>query len=348
MAGKMSIPMEERVLLARQLALVVDADLSLVEGLELVREGAGPGQVEKLLGEAVRDVGEGLSLGEAFKRQEERLTPFFANMVDLGEKTGNLTSLLDRLAQVYETEMETARKVRAALTYPLLLTLMMGLVVLLLVVKILPVFEEILRSLGAEMPALTRGLLRTGLFLQNRGGVLAMLLLVVLGVLYLWGRTESGSLALERWSYGIPFYGKVRRTVLTATFARTMSLLMSGGTAPATAFRMMAAVFPGKVFSGLMEQAAARAGDGEPVEKVLGDMAFFPAILNRLLGTAHATGHLDRMLDKAAREMDKQTDADLDRLVNVLEPSLILVLAIIVGLILLSVVLPVVRIMNAI
>jgi len=333
----------ELISLSRQLAFVVDSDLSLQEGLSLIAEQTKSKPVRELLLRTEAHLNEGLSLGEAFAK-EPSLPDFYTNMVTLGEQSGNLVKVLNRVADTYEKDAKINSKVMSAVTYPIILAVLMICVIVLLLVEVLPMFDEVLAGLGGEMPGITRVLMGIGQFIGSYFYIiLAVIAAIVLAVIIM-RQTRGGAEMLD----GIKMRRRIPKNIACVRFSRNLAMLIRSGIGIAESVKWAAATMMNTKLKSLATQAAERIEQGATLKEALASLGLFSGLLLRVLAVAEGTGHTDDMLDKAADNLEEQLDERLTRLTTVLEPALIIVLSVIVGIVLISVILPVTRIMNAV
>ncbi len=334
--------------LSRQLALVVDSDLSLQEGLELISQQTKSKSAQQMLQRVKDRVIEGHALSEAFANEQRSLPVFYIQMLKMGEQSGNLVRVLTRVADSYDKEAKIAAKVMSAVTYPLILTVLMLCVIVLLLVEVLPMFEEVLSSLGGELPGITRALMDVGTFIGDYFYILlAVIAAGVLAVIIL-RQSPRGRELLDAYKLKIPVRRGITRSICAVRFSRNLAMLLRSGITLATSVRMTAAVVMNSRIEALMLKAAESIEQGETLREALLTLGLFPGLLLRILAVAENTGHTDDMLDRAADVMEEELDERLTKLTTVLEPALIIVLSVIVGVVLVSVILPVARIMNAV
>jgi type IV pilus assembly protein PilC len=334
--------------LSRQLALVVDSELSLQEGLELLRQQSKPRPVQELLRRARNRVNEGQSLSEAFAEEKELLPEFYIQMIRMGEQSGNLVRVLSRVADSYDKEAKISSKVMSAVTYPLILTVLMLCVIILLLTEVLPMFDEVLSSLGGEMPGITRALMDIGAFVSSYFYVLLLIIAVVIIVVVVMRQSERGRERLDAMKLRMPVRGRITRNICAVRFARNLAMLLRSGIGVAASVRMTRSIVMNAHIASLVGEAAERVESGETLRSALLPLGLFPDLLVRLLSVAESTGHTDDMLDRAADVLEEELDERLAKLTTVLEPALIIVLSIIIGVVLVSVILPVARIMNTV
>lgn len=335
-------------LLSRQLALIVDSGLSLQEGLELIALQTKSRQTRQLLLRLDNRLNEGFALGKALEQEKSILPEFFVNMVKIGEQSGNMEKILNRIADTYEKESKITNKVISSVTYPIILTALMLGVIVLLLAQVLPMFDEVLASLGAEMPGITRALMGIGSFISSYYLILlGIAALIVLAVVVL-RQTARGTELLDALRLLTPIRKGIIKDCASARFSRNLAMLLKSGIGLAESVRMTAATIMNTKIRTLILNAAERIENGETLKAALLSLGLFPGLLLQILAVAEGTGHVDTMLDKAADAMEEELDQKLSKLTTVLEPALIIVLSLIIGIILISVILPVVRIINTV
>ncbi len=343
-----SIDKETLIIFSRQLALIVDSQISVHEGLMLIKDKAQNRGLVEMIEKVILSIDSGATFSEAFQQNADRLPTFFVNMVEIGEKSGNLTNVLEQVATAYEKELDTRDKVKSAISYPLILSVLMLAVVVLLVVQILPMFNDVLESLGGTMPLITRVMLSISQFIgQNIFVLILIICLLTAGLIY-FKRTEKGKLFFDRLSLFMPVQKEITASVIAANFSRNLGILIRSGIDIRSAILMIIPTIGNLFFEERLKRAVDMIDKGENLETVMDSLKIYPWVLLKLFSVAQSTGHLDEVLERAAIEMTKETDKRLKRLTTVIEPLLIMILSMIVGVVLLSVVLPVVRIMNAI
>jgi type IV pilus assembly protein PilC len=334
--------------LSRQLALVIDSDLSLQEGMELVSAQTQSAAVQQLLSRVTARLNEGQTLADSFAQEERCLPKFYIEMIRMGEQSGNMEKVLNRLADSYDKDAEVSGKVISAVTYPIILSVLMLCVIVLLIVEVLPMFEEVLASLGGQMPGITRALLDIGRFIGDYFYILlGIIALLVIAVIVL-RQTPRGKEMLDGWALKAPVRGRIQRDIACVRFARSLSMLLRSGIGVAESVQMVAATMTNTYMRVRLSKAATDIQKGKPLGEAIIPLGLFPELLLRMLAVGESTGHTDNVLDKAADVMEQRLDERLARLTTVLEPALIIVLSLIVGVVLVSVILPVARIMNAV
>ena len=342
------IPKEEVIIFSRQLALVIDSDISLYEGLEMIKNKSDHPNLILILEDMLSGIKSGHSLGDVILKHEASFSSFITNMVDIGEKSGDLTNTLNQVADAYEKELEATVKVKSAITYPIILSALMLGVILLLVLQVLPMFNDILASLGGEMPTLTKGIMAISFFIGDYILILFALLVIATVFFFYYKKTSSGRYFLDRLKFKLPVIKEIYASLTAVRFSKNLAVLIRSGISISIGMKMIKPIMNNVYVASKMDTAISDLNAGKSLDKVIEDLKLFPWVLIKLFSVAQTTGHMDAMLDKAAIVMEKETDAKLDRLTTVIEPILIIILSLIVGIMLISVILPIVSIMDSI
>jgi len=332
----------------RQLGLVLDSDLPVSKGLEVIKDKTSHPILKNIVSNLQEDIKEGYGLSECIKKFEDELSPFVVSMIELGEKSGSMTGVMNQIADSLEKEIEIKEKVKSALAYPVILsTLMLG-VIILLVVKVMPTFNEILYSLGGEMPAFTQVMMDVSNFIGNNIVAILAVIIVIVVVYLTYRNTPKGAYKIDKMKFSMPIQKNIVAALMGAKFSRNLSVLLKSGFSFSIALEMLKPIMNNLYMSELIDDAINRLKEGESLGDVIENFNIFPGVMIRLFSVAQETGHMDQMLDKITVEMEKEADMRLESIATVLEPLLIIILSILVGVILVSVILPIINILNAI
>ncbi|MDX1358389.1 MAG: type II secretion system F family protein [Clostridia bacterium] len=347
-AGKQSIPGEDISLFSRQLALVADSDVSMQEGLAIIGEKSDNRQLKKISAEIIKNLNKGISFYDSVKGYESKLGSLFIEMAGIGEQSGNLPLMLERVADSMDKDGETRQKLRSAVVYPVILGVLMLAVIVLLLVYVLPMFDEILTSLGGEMPGLTKGIMNFGFFLSDNVLWIVLAIAVLVLIFVIIKITDRGGVWADRMKLKMPVIRKIESANVAARFSRNLSMLLKSGLNLTLSVEMLKSITYNKHIAKKLDKVIGMIGKGVKPDVAFEELKLFPKLLVKLFSVAHETGHMDTMLDKAADIMEKTGEEQMERLTTVLEPLLIIILSLLVGFILISVILPVTGIMNAI
>ncbi len=336
---KKMISNEELSTLCLELSMLLHAGVGMGDALSLLAE-----EGDKLLGEMAEQVDGGMPLSAAL-RDSGRFPVYACGLVEVGERTGRTEEALAALARYYEDRVRLARRVRSALLYPAVMLALVLVVIAVLLVKVLPIFDDVYASLGGRLTGVAGGLLALGRWLEGAMPVLWVLLALV--ALFAAAFAASGSfrtrvLSLWRNSHGDK---GVARLLNNARLAQAMAMGMASGLPLDEAVALSA----GLMEAGAKERCLAcqkQLEEGQSLSTAL--RTLLPANQCRLLELGQRSGTGDASMEKIARDLTEQGEAALDDLVGRVEPALVLVCSVLVGLILLSVMLPLMHIMSAI
>jgi type IV pilus assembly protein PilC len=322
--------------------------ITLIEGVSILIEQSDNKQLKQALTEVYAFMEKGFTLAEAMSMYGHIFTSYMLSMVVIGEKSGTLDTVFSLLSDYYDKESKIRKRIKSAITYPAILTALMAAIVVLLIVRILPMFGDILDSMGASMPAMTAGILGGGAFLATYGlFFIAGIIIIALGCI-IYFRTEKGQYNYDRIKFRIPAYRFIACRVITSRFARSLAILFKSGVQLLNALEDVTVLMGNKYLEEKLKSAVEKAKNREEISEVLKEIGIFPALFIKMFNIGERTGNLDEMLEKSASVFDEEVDDAVERFTQMLEPVLIIVLSLVVGAILLSVVLPMITVMNAI
>lgn len=332
----------------RQLGLILDSDIPVNSGLDIIKSKTKHERLTVIITEIQKEMKNGYSLSETISKFTDDFSSFVLSMIKLGEKSGSLASVLNQISDTLEKEMEIKAKVKAALSYPIILSVLMMAVIMLLVVKILPMFSDILSSLGGEMPWFTELMISFSNFVSSNIVIFTIIIIVLVALYVIYKKTDKGSYNLDKLKFHMPVQKDIVSALVAARFSRNLSILIKSGTSFSIALEMLKPVINNRYMSSKIETAIVDLREGESISSVVEKFNIFPGVMIKLFAVAEMTGHMDKMLEKVADEMEKEADLKLENIATVIEPMLIIGLSILVGIILISVILPIVNILNSI
>ncbi len=344
---KKIVSSEEISSLCLELSLLLHAGVGVGDGLALLVEESDPAYQE-LLREMSRQVDEGDSLSTAL-RETGRFPAYVCGLVEVGERTGRTEQALGALSRYYESRTRLDRRVRSALLYPAVMLALMLVVIAVLLVKVLPIFNDVYASLGGQLTGLAGGLLTLGRWLDAAMPVLWVLLAALAVFLAAFAGVEGfRAKLLEMWRGSHGDKG-VARKMNTAQLAQALAMGMASGLPIEEAVGLTASLMedvpPAKA---RCLDCAGRLEKGETTSTAMRESGLLPVASCRLLELGQRGGAGDASMEKIAQDLSEDSEASLEELVSRVEPALVLVCSVLVGLILLSVMLPLMHIMTAI
>lgn len=332
----------ELLLFTRQLSTIVNAGLPLLQGLDILAEQTEDPHFSEIIRDVAQNVESGETFSEALRRHPRAYPDLYVSMVRAGEAGGDLDGVLMQLADYLEATEELKRRIKAAMTYPVVAFGMILLIASGLILFVVPQFEEIFTSLGGKLPMPTRILIAVSDTLRSWGAlvVLAVFIGAVIGV-RIYGQTESGRYNLDSIKLRLPVFGKLLRKVAISRFSRTLSTLTRSGVAILQALEIVERTAGNEVFARVIRDAGDSVRNGETLAEPLARSGEFPAMVTRMIGVGEKTGALEAMLQKIADFYDSEVKAAVDSMTSLIEPILILFMGIVVGGIVIALFLPI-------
>ena len=333
-------PLKIRMLppLCRQFSSMMAAGVPLGDILTVSIRAEGDKGMKKVLLRIRKAVYEGSTLSEAMEATEGIFPNLLVYMIQTGEASGRLDEILDRLAAYYSREEELAGKVRAAMTYPLILLFVTICCSIFLLTAVLPQFAAMLQ--GARLPALTRFMLGAGEQLRLHGGLYAAALLILILFILSASAVTGVRLRIGRALLHIPFAGKLLKIIYTSRFASSFSVLYGSGTGILEALDIAGRVIGNEHIRLEIREACFCMEQGQSLSKALGRLEMFPPVFLSMTAAAEESGDLERIMEQTGRYYEKEAERAMNQMIALLEPAMILVMAGMVGSIVLAVMLP--------
>lgn len=343
-----SVGAREVTIFTRQLAALVGAGMPLVRGLDLLaRQERNPRwrAVIRGLGDGVRGGG---TFSDGLAQQPRLFDRMYVGLVRSGESSGSLELVLERLARHREKTGRTKARVQAAMAYPVVIMAVAVAIVAALLVLVVPRFEAIFAGVlkGAPLPALTQAVLGGSRWLGRHGwGVLGAAVLVGAALRWL-ARTEAGARVAGRWSLHLPLIGPLLLKAATARFSRTLGTMLAGGVPILEALQLTGDACGQREVAAAVATVRRQVREGEGVARPLAATGVFPPVVAGMIEVGEETGTLPAMLARVADLYDEEVDNTVTALTSLLEPAMIVIMALVVGSIVLALFLPIIRIVQ--
>jgi len=337
----------EIALFCTQTALFLRAGVSLVEGLGLLREDIDNPALQAAIHTVYEAVEDRKPFAEAV-RLSGAFPPYMERMAEIGERSGLLDGVLQTLADFYEREGQLKQRVRSSVTYPILLIVMMAAIVLLLVVNVLPMFGELLREQGQDLPGVARGLLAFGDFVGRFWWMILLIIALLIAAPMLIGRTSGGRAALDRFKANFFLTRPLTRKMAAERFSTAMAFLLRSHVAFEEALELTGALLDNGYMSEKIKGCRESITRGEEAPAAFARTGIFPRLFARMVTVGFKTGDLDGMMLRLSELYEREVDASLGRLIGAIEPSFVALLSLVVGVILVSVMGPLIDILSSI
>jgi type IV pilus assembly protein PilC len=340
------VRLRDLVIFSRQFATLINAGLPIVRALYVLSEQTEKKKLKETIDAVRGDVEAGSSLSEALEQHPKVFNRLYVEMVKAGEIGGMLDGVLLRIADQLEKEAELRRKVKSAMIYPLFVMGFALLTLTFLLVFIVPIFAKMFADLGGTLPLPTRIVIGVSNILTSLWGILVYLALGVALFLFLrWRKTERGRKVWGRVSLRLPVkIGEVVQKVALARFARTLGTLSAAGVPILQALEITATSSGNWVVENALLKSRDAIREGIPIYKPLESEPVFPPMVTRMIAVGEETGDIDGMLQKIAEFYESEVDATVKALTSIMEPLMIVVVGLIVGVIVISMYLPMFKI----
>ncbi len=331
---------KEIALFSREFATLIDAGISLTRALSILGGQTDNKQLATVIDQVRSDVENGSSLSEALVRHPRCFGRLYVAMVRAGETGGNLDRTLRDLSETLEKQVELRRKIKTAMTYPVAVLGIVGLIMAIMLLYVVPIFKKMYKQLGGTLPAPTRllvglsNLLATSLPFVIIGVVVAAILF------RRWLKTPSGRRIWDTAVLRVPVFGGLMRKTALARFSSTLSTLLSSGVSVLEALEITRETAGNTLVSDGIDAIADGARRGEPMHQALEDFPVFPPMVTQMMAIGEETGALDSLLAKVATFLQQEIEATVGALTALLEPLMILVLGSAVGFVVVSLYLP--------
>jgi len=339
---------DDVVAFSRQLADLLKVGVTINRALGILASETPNRELASVITELKADVSSGSRISEALGKFPKVFSPLYVNMVRAGETGGFLEDVLERIALFLEQEQEIRARVKAAMAYPTLLTVLATGAVIFLMVYFIPTFSQMFQDLGGTLPLPTRIVMAISGFIRHYGLYL-LGGLAGAGVLLARGlRTEAGRLAFDRFRLRIPLLGTVFARTAVSRFARILGTLLRSGVSILQAMDITREAVGNKVFSEEIRQANNAVKEGATLADAMKGRRAFPDMVVGMIAVGEESGNVDDVLVSIAENYDKQIDRAVRTLVSLMEPLLLIVMGVLVGSIVIAMILPIFEIQGMI
>jgi type IV pilus assembly protein PilC len=340
------VALADLVVFTRQLATMIDAGIAIVQSLQALADQTP----NKVMRDTIRDVCTrvegGESFSEALTRHPKAFNRLYVAMVGAGEKGGLLSEILARLATYQENTERLRKKVKTALMYPTVVTVVAIVITVFLLVRVIPTFKEVYSGFGAKLPGPTEVLIGISEIVQHY-----LLFLIILAGGAVWGwlyflKTKPGREFWDTQRIKLPIFGPIAHKICLARFTRTLSSLVRSGVPILEVLQIVSQTVGNVVMEKAIKAAAVDIERGEGISAALAKYPVFPSMVVRMLSAGEQTGKIDTMLERVADFLDEEIDTTLSGLMSLIEPLLIVFLGVVIGGMVICMFLPIFNLAN--
>jgi len=339
----------EMAVMTRQLSTMVSAGMTILRALHVLETQSKSKLLKDTLAAVRQDVEAGLLLSDALERHPKVFNPLYVAMVRAGETGGVLESALLRTADQLEKDASLRRQVRSATIYPTLVITFALIVMLVLVAFLIPVFENVFKQFGGHLPTLTQFMVGLSHLIRNQWYIVIVAVAVAVVAFLKWKKSKRGRAQWDAFKLRIPLkIGDVVQKVCIARWSRTLSSLTAAGVPIMQALEITGKTAGNAVIERSMGDVIASVKSGGTIAAPLKEAPVFPGMVSQMIGVGEETGALDAMLSKVAEFYEDEVDAAIKALTSILEPAMIILVGSIVGVIVVSMYLPLFDVYNQI
>ncbi|HYU52412.1 MAG TPA: type II secretion system F family protein [Gemmatimonadaceae bacterium] len=346
--GRGSIKTRDVVIFTRQFSTMINSGLPLVQALTILAEQTDNKALAEVTRKVVFDVESGNTVADALSKHPRAFTNLYVNMVAAGEAGGILDTILMRLATFLEKNDALVRKVKGAMIYPSVIMSVAAIAIVVLLIFVIPVFENMFGSVGLALPLPTRIVIGASRFLKAYWWLLGAAIIVGAYMFKKYYASNNGKLVIDRLMLRMPVLGDVLRKSAVSRFTRTLGTLISSGVSILEGLEITAKTAGNRVIQDAIMQSRSSIAGGDTIAQPLQKSKVFPPMVISMIAVGEQTGGLDEMLSKIADFYDEEVDAAVSNLLSLLEPIMIVFLGVVVGGMVVAMYLPIFDMINAV
>lgn len=336
----------EMAIFCRQMVSILSAGVSMSDALGMLEEQTENKMLKEAIGGCKTGIESGTSLAESMG-QYSVFPSIFATMVAAGEESGSLETSFTRMGERFEKDAKLKGLIKKATIYPVVVTIVAVAVIIAMMLIIVPKFENILGKLGTDLPGITKGVVGVSHFVQNHFLLIVLVVAAVIAGLKLYKKTDGGRHTLDTLALRLPLFGKLKLLTACANMSRTLSTLLASGVPMIDAIEITANTMTNVQFYDALMEVKSEVAVGTPLSEALRNTRLFPPLVYHMAGIGEETGDLVGMYGKIADYYDEEVQQTTEQVMAALEPMIIVFLALIVGTIVISLILPMMNMYSA-
>ncbi|RJR20437.1 MAG: type II secretion system F family protein [Desulfobacteraceae bacterium] len=339
---------KDLVIFTRQFSTMIDAGLPLIQGLTILAEQTENKTFKKVLQQITKDVEGGSSLAEALKKHPKVFDDLYVNLIAAGEAAGILDNILQRLALYIEKAEKLKSRIKGAMTYPAIVVAIAVLVIGVIMVFVIPVFQELFESFGSALPAPTQMVVDMSNFVKSKVLFIILAFALMVWLFRLYRRSDKGRKQTDALALRLPIFGSLLKKVAVARFTRTLGTMISSGVPILDSLEIVAKTSGNVILEEVIYDVRGSISEGQTIADPLSEAGVFPPMVVQMIAVGEATGALDSMLEKIAEFYDQEVDVAVEALTSLLEPMLLLFLGGTIGGLVVALYLPIFKMAGAI
>ena len=324
----------------RQFASILRAGMPLIKCLHMLTEQTENKSLKAITNNVRDEVQKGSSLSQAMSAHTKKIPPILVNMIAAGEASGTLDNSLEVMAEHFEKEHKTKAKVKNAMRYPIIVSVVAVIVVVVMLIFVIPTFKSIFDGAGESLPLPTKILVGMSEYLQHNGVAILAVVVILFIIFKMYVSGEKGRLAYDKFRFRIPVLGKFLTKSIAARYARTMSTLLTTGVSITETLEITGRVMDNAYVAGSITEIIEQVKQGRGLYVPMKSSGIYPVMLENMVMMGEESGTLDNMLTRAADFYEDEVDRAAQALTSMIEPLIIIVLGSIIAFIVISIMLP--------
>lgn len=330
-----------------QMSMMISSGITIDEALRLIEHDSDTLEGKALIHDIYEYLENGKSLSYAMT-ESGYFPKYVLDMVHIGEETGKLDQVFESIAEYYEREEAVAEAIRQAVTYPFVMIIMMLCVIAVMITKVLPVFSDVYEELGASMTGVSAAIMNMGNNLSQYSIAILALIVLLIALYVFYAKTEKGHAAFEKIAISFPLTRELYDKISAGRFSSGMALAISAGFSAPQALALVEKLLTNRRYLKKVQLCKALMENGENFAEATVNSEIFEGAYGRMVSIGFKSGKLDSVMEKVSKRYEMEVDREMGHFISILEPTLVAILSVIVGMILLSVMLPLMGIMSQI
>lgn len=324
----------------RQFYFIIHAGVTIASGLDILRKQIENKKLRGALEGIFKDVQKGQELSQSMKKYKDVFPQLLIHMIEVGEVSGNLDTIMDKMALHYEKESKIQDQIKSAMIYPIILGIASVLVMLFLLTFVMPSFVTMFESSGVELPGPTRALIRISNFVIRYWYMILVFILLAYSLLRIFSKSNRGRIVFDTIKMKIPIVNRAMEKIVSSRFSSTLSILLSSGISLIESIEIVSKVVRNKIVEDGLLLASEELRKGIDLAASLQRIHFFPPLVVSTIRVGEYSGTLDEILEQLAHFYDMEVESAIKSLIAALEPLMIVVMAVLIGSIVIAMVLP--------
>lgn len=334
------IKTKELVIFTRQFAVMIAASVTVVESLKILVDQTKNVTLQNLVAEIAYEVDSGSFLSDAFAKRPKVFSEFFINIIKSGETSGKLDEVLNYLADEMEKNYDMVAKIKGAMIYPIFIVCGLIGVGIVLMVYVIPNLTAILTETNAVLPLSTRIVIATSNFFKDYLWLVFLIVLLMAFGVYSFAKTDFGKRVIDMTKLRMPIFGKLFKYIYLMRFTRSLSTLIKGGVTISRGLEITADVVGNVIYHDIINDTIESINDGNPIYLEMSRSRHVPKMVLQMISVGERTGNLDTVLDKITEFYGRETENMLNNLSKLMEPIIMVVMGVGVGIMVAAVIMP--------